>query len=190
MSISKILRPLVALCVLVFATVLPVTAASAHDRLVDSTPAANEILGASPSELTLRFSAAVTEIAGGNVVTISAKQQGEVSTGELKIDGDTLTLPISAELNGLYSVAWRVVSSDGHPIEGSYVFGVGDVTAKELADYAAELKNQPVGQAATAAEEEPPGAAAVVWASIAVLVFAAIVIAVIVWYQRNNSARK
>jgi hypothetical protein len=53
------------------------------------------------------------------------------------ISGNTITVTLSAnEVKGPVLVYYRVVSSDGHPVEGEYKFtyGVGEVTAQGVED--------------------------------------------------------
>ena len=49
-----------------------------------------------------------------------------VSTPDPTVDGHTVTWPMPKHLrNGPYVVTWRVISSDGHPVDGAFSFGVG-----------------------------------------------------------------
>jgi copper resistance protein C len=51
--------------------------------------------------------------------------------------GNTITVTLSAnEVKGPVLVYYRVVSADGHPVEGEYKFtyGVGEVTAQGVED--------------------------------------------------------
>lgn len=118
---------LAALCALGLTAALAVVAAApahAHDRLVSSDPADGAQLDAPPAAITLTFSTEPLDVEPQVVVTDSA---GTVVTeGTPTIAGPTATLPLdTAALGGdAYTVAWRVVSSDGHPIEGTFGFAV------------------------------------------------------------------
>ncbi|MFI2104191.1 copper resistance protein CopC [Isoptericola sp. NPDC019693] len=95
--------------------------ASAHDRLLSSDPADGATVDRAPTELTLRFSADVLA-AGAQVAVTTA--DGTVPT-EVTVDGDEVVAPLPDDLPaGDWDVAWRVVSSDGHPIEGELAFTV------------------------------------------------------------------
>lgn len=98
--------------------------ASAHDELVSSTPGANERFATTPSSVALRFSAPLLKI-GHEIRVVDAGLKNWVQ-GMSVLDRETLTQPLAADLPaGEYQVRWRVVSSDGHPINGSYSFLVG-----------------------------------------------------------------
>ncbi|MEO7267818.1 MAG: copper resistance CopC family protein [Knoellia sp.] len=104
----------------VCAGVLP---ASAHSRLLSITPADGSTLPASPAEVVLTFNepidpqfvtVRITDSEGGNVVGQDATAQGAKVT--LSVSD-----PIAA---GTYSVLYRVVSADSHPISGSTKFTI------------------------------------------------------------------
>jgi len=97
--------------------------ASAHDRLVSSDPKDGARLDDAPSSITLVFSAEVLE-AGAQVAVTTP--DGTVPT-EVSVDGDEATAALPADLpGGAWEVSWRVVSSDGHPIEGELAYTVAD----------------------------------------------------------------
>ncbi|OLT52621.1 copper resistance CopC family protein [Cellulosimicrobium sp. CUA-896] len=120
---------LAALCALGLTAVLAVVAATpahAHDRLTGSEPADGAQLDAPPGAITLTFNTEPLEVEPQVVVTDSAGTV--VAEGAPTIAGPTATLPLdTATLGGdSYTVAWRVVSSDGHPIEGTFGFAVAE----------------------------------------------------------------
>ncbi|WP_346927876.1 copper resistance CopC family protein [uncultured Arthrobacter sp.] len=47
-----------------------------------------------------------------------------LSDDNVQVNGATLSTAITAGQPGPYTVQWRAVSSDGHPIEGTYTFTV------------------------------------------------------------------
>ncbi|WP_017625207.1 copper resistance CopC family protein [Nocardiopsis chromatogenes] len=103
----------------------PAAPALAHDRLVSSTPEAEERLASGPDEVELVFSGEVMDV--GAAVTVLDADGAQVSQGEAGIDGDTVAQGLSETLpDGGYVVRWRVVSSDGHPISGAFSFAVGE----------------------------------------------------------------
>ena len=134
LSLRRPTSALPALLALVAALALGLTAvlttltagpASAHDRLLTSDPADGAQLATPPTAITLTFNTEPLPVEPQVVVTDSA---GTVVTqGAPAIDGTTATLALdpAVALGGdTYSVAWRVVSSDGHPIEGTFAFTV------------------------------------------------------------------
>lgn len=123
-------RALAVLLLTAVASVLPAGVAAAHDQLVDSAPASGERLDAAPTEVRLTFSGDLMELGSTVVVADAAGQDWAASTPVL--DGPTLTVPLAPDLpDGAYTVRWRVVSADGHPISGSVPFQVGDVPSPD-----------------------------------------------------------
>lgn len=99
-------------------------AAAAHDALVSTIPAAGERLDAAPAELELTFSSALMDL-GNQIQVLDADGRNWAESAPV-LNRETLVQPLPAEMpNGEYSVRWRAVSSDGHPITGSYEFLVG-----------------------------------------------------------------
>ncbi|MBE7699836.1 copper resistance protein CopC [Oerskovia sp. Sa1BUA8] len=105
--------------------------AQAHDRILSSDPADGAQLDAAPAALTMTFSTEPLAVEPQVVVTDTAGTV--VAQGAPTIEGTSATFPWPAELTGdTYTVAWRVVSSDGHPIEGTFSFAVA--AAPELVE--------------------------------------------------------
>ncbi|MGN8245067.1 copper resistance CopC family protein [Cellulomonas soli] len=98
--------------------------ATAHDQLLSTSPADGEVLTVAPSQLTLEFSADVLDLSTAVVLTPAGGTPTDLVTS---IDGPTVTAALPADLpSGTYTVAWRVVSADGHPIEGTFGYVVDD----------------------------------------------------------------
>ncbi|SKC56875.1 copper resistance CopC family protein [Krasilnikoviella flava] len=120
-------RALVALLAVALAPVLGVAVAqpaSAHDRLLSSDPADGASVDGAPTEIALVFSAEVLE-AGAQVAVTTP--DGTVAA-QVSVDGDEATATLPDDLpGGDWDVSWRVVSSDGHPIEGELAFRVAGV---------------------------------------------------------------
>lgn len=99
--------------------------ASAHDSLIDSSPAADSAVDTLPAELTLTFSAALIPGDGSTEVVVTDADGASVTDGEPRLDGALVTQPLVAEAAaGEYHVLWKVVSSDGHPTSGEFFFTV------------------------------------------------------------------
>ncbi len=94
--------------------------ASAHDRLLSSDPADGATVVALPAAITLEFS---DEIVPTGTQVVVTSDGADVGAAPVQVDGATVTAALPPDLaNGSYSVAWRAVSADGHPIEGSFAF--------------------------------------------------------------------
>lgn len=97
------------------------TAASAHDSLVSSSPAEGDTVS-SLSEVRLDFSANLLGTDGGNIVIVVGPDGRHYESECAALAGPTLTLPVALGAPGDYSVEWRAVSSDGHPVSGVIPF--------------------------------------------------------------------
>jgi len=99
--------------------------AYAHATLVSSEPPADSRLASSPPRVRLLFNEEVDpSLAQLSLVA----RDGRVT--RLAVKGDphdvrALVAPVATLATGGYRLVWRVVSADGHPVEGSFVFFVG-----------------------------------------------------------------
>jgi hypothetical protein len=98
--------------------------ASAHDAMVSQSPGQGETVTAGPFDIRLEFSDTPMAVGEGSGNEISIKgPSGEVEySGCLPIEGNFGVLRVDLDQAGTYSVGWRVVSSDGHPISGEFTF--------------------------------------------------------------------
>ncbi len=97
--------------------------AAAHARLVSATPAPNATIAPTRS-ISLTFSErSVPAFSGFDVVNSAGEKIAvETSVGD---DGKTLTGTLARPLAaGVYRIDWRIASSDGHRMTGSYTFTV------------------------------------------------------------------
>ena len=64
----------------------------------------------------------------GHQVRVTDSEGQPVTEGPLEQNGTTVSQPLgeTGAQDETYQVVWRVVSSDGHPIEGTYTYEVGD----------------------------------------------------------------
>lgn len=102
--------------------------ASAHAVLVASTPSDGAQLDSAPEEVSLEFNEPVSVDLGG--LRVYAADGRRVDEGETRTDGEVVAIDLADDLDdGAYVATYRVVSADGHPIQGGLVFSVGDVEA-------------------------------------------------------------
>ena len=102
-----------------------VPAASAHAVLVSSSPADDQVVTAAPTEVTLSFTEQVEATDGGvDVIAPSGRHVARTSalTGS---STNRLAVPVKADEQGTYTVVYRVISADGHPVAGSFIYHVG-----------------------------------------------------------------
>jgi copper resistance protein C len=95
------------------------TPAWAHNSLVEALPAKDSVLQTAPPTVTLKFLATLK--AGGATMTVTGPD-GATAIGAATIDGKTISAPFTGAAGGLYQVSYDVVSTDGHPVKGSYTF--------------------------------------------------------------------
>ena len=110
------LTTLVAALVLLLAGSGPATA---HANLVSTDPADGSSLETAPSEVTLTFS----ENVGNGFVAVTAPSGRQVRTSNVSTLDRVLSADVaSSDERGQYTVAYRIVSADGHPISGEIGF--------------------------------------------------------------------
>ena len=111
----------------VLAVALP-TSAHAHSALVGGTPEAGSVLANFPSRIALTFNEPLLKLNQGkaNTLRITSPQGEEVALATPVIEGSTIstTATSTPEEIGEYTLSYRVVSNDGHPIEGSFTFSI------------------------------------------------------------------
>lgn len=100
------------------------TPALAHDELV-STEVVIDADAGTPGSLVLTFSDVVLEV--GTEIHVTGPDGSDASGGDPEHDARDVIQPLADDLApGDYDVVWRVVSSDGHPIEGALSFDVAE----------------------------------------------------------------
>ena len=127
--------------------------AQAHDTLLESDPADGATLETSPEAITLTFSADILDVSP--LVRITDENGEQLAEITPSIDGPVATATLEEPLPaGTSTVQWRVVSSDGHPIEGTFGVTVEqDAAAEETTEAPAE-ESAPAETAAPAEEGE------------------------------------
>lgn len=97
--------------------------ASAHNSLVGSNPAENASLDAGPPTVMLTFDQPVQEGEGLNSVAITGPDGKEWQGGPATVDSNVVSAPLR-ELGpkGTYTIGYRIVSADGHPVSGKVTF--------------------------------------------------------------------
>ncbi len=115
------------------ALVGPAGPAAAHDELISTQPSADAVLDTAPTSIALEFSQDVLAISPTIVLTGPA---GQVDLAAPTVDATRVSVPVPADLPpGAYSVIWRIVSVDGHPVQGTFGFTLtGPVTTSTPTD--------------------------------------------------------
>ncbi|SDP84220.1 hypothetical protein SAMN04487914_1567 [Arthrobacter sp. ok909] len=103
---------------------VPAAAAQAHDALETTDPPNGSVLGTVPATIGLTFNH--TPIAIGSVVHVRDATGTDQADGPVAILDNHVSQAVKAGApEGNYTVVWRVVSSDGHPIDGTFIFTAG-----------------------------------------------------------------
>ncbi len=129
--------------------------ASAHAELIGSSPSADSTV----TEVTT-----VSITAGEELLDIGDNAEGFVMTvtdstglfygdGCVSVDGDTASMAVSLAAAGDYVVAYRVVSNDGHPVEGQFAFTVNGNDNAEQGSAFAETPECGIAQTPVAVDD-------------------------------------
>jgi copper transport protein len=115
----------IALCAAALFALGAASTAVAHAVLVETTPGNDSVLEESPDRVTLRFNEPV-ETAFGSVRVYDSSAQ-RVDSGDIsRPDEKSVAVRIDRRLpRGTYTVTWRAISADSHPVSGAFVFHVG-----------------------------------------------------------------
>lgn len=101
----------------------PAGPAAAHNQLVEAAPEPEARLTTTPEVVELVFAEPLDP--EFTTVVVNDAAQTPVALGEPEVEGGRVTVSLPPRLtDGEYTVAYRVVSADGHPVQGSYSFTV------------------------------------------------------------------
>ncbi len=96
-----------------------------HSSLVSATPAKDAVLTEFPTEISLTFNESLLEIGADNPNKVEVtNSMGDLLSGAATVAGPVINAPLQITGNDVYKVKYRVVSADGHVIEGEYSFSV------------------------------------------------------------------
>lgn len=132
----------------------------AHTGLQSSSPEADSIVEQGFNEIVLEFN---TEVEPLSSFKLKAQNGSELQIDTLDIDGSRIVGTIDDEIpNGIYTVEWKIVGSDGHPIEGDFKFTVNvqgveptPSPEQEPVDSASPIPTVTVDQGASPQEDVP-----------------------------------
>ena len=125
--------------------------ATAHDDVIDQIPAPGSQVEAGLVEIKLDFSNELLDLGSGAEIIVTGPDGNPATATCADLSGTLATAQTDRDQAGNYTVAWRVVSSDGHPIEGSYSFELLNTSA-----YVAGANIQPCLIATSEVVEEEP----------------------------------
>ncbi|GAA2466737.1 copper resistance protein CopC [Streptomyces macrosporus] len=130
------------------------TPAGAHAVLTGSAPAQGEVVKEAPREVTLTFSESVAlsddsiRVLAPDGKRVDTGEPGERPAGAGDGGGDGFRYGVALRdglVDGTYTVAWRAVSADSHPIAGGFTFSVGAPSETSVTVSGEEPGGGPVG---------------------------------------------
>ena len=119
--IRQLLTALLGAAIFAAALLGAVAPASAHDVAESTSPASGATVAAPPEKVSITFSR--NPLALGSQVAVNHADGANWADGAVEIVDNVASQKLKPGAPaGLYTVAWRVASSDGHPIEGTFTF--------------------------------------------------------------------
>lgn len=132
------------------------SSAFAHDALVGSDPADGASLETAPEVITLSFSGEPIDIAPQIILRQNNETVAELSP---ELDGFDVHADVPDLAGGEYQIAYSIVSSDGHRIEGFTTFTLADGSEQDAsASEPASDQPEPTSDAGSGepAEDQSP----------------------------------
>ncbi|RNG05064.1 copper resistance CopC/CopD family protein [Streptomyces botrytidirepellens] len=101
--------------------------ASAHAALTSTSPGEGAVVKSAPSDVSLTFTEGV--LLGRDAVRVLDPKGKRVDAGKAAhVGGKSSTASValrSGLSDGTYTVAWKAVSEDSHPVSGAFTFSIG-----------------------------------------------------------------
>ncbi|MFF7210788.1 copper resistance CopC/CopD family protein [Streptomyces sp. NPDC008238] len=123
-SVLRLLALPLAVLGLLLGTAVP---ASAHAALIGSDPAQGSVVKTAPAQVRLTFSEGV--LLSRDAIRVLGPDGRRAETGDANDGGRGNTTAAVALRPGLgdgtYTVAWKAVSADSHPVAGAFTFSIG-----------------------------------------------------------------
>ncbi|MDQ0871084.1 methionine-rich copper-binding protein CopC [Arthrobacter sp. V1I9] len=166
---------------LAFLFFFPLAPAAAHDAIESFAPAEGAVVAEAPAAVKLTFNN--TPIALGAAVQVTDGSGTDQAEGPVVITDNVASQAVKTSAPaGRYTVTWRVVSSDSHPIEGQYTFIAGDSPGSS-----SSLAAVPAAPSTPASETALP--VATTWALVASGAVAVASLLLMDWYVRLRLPR-
>lgn len=150
--------------------------ASAHDAAGASSPADGATVPTPPAEVSVTFNQAPLGL--GSQVRVSDPAGTDWADGKVEIVDNVATQKLrEGAPAGKYTVQWRVVSSDSHPIEGTFSFTATAGAAGSTAAAPVPTVGTPQPGLTPAPEKAPDASEPFPWSLV---VFAAVAVGLLV----------
>ncbi len=179
-SLSAVVLSLVLVCGGLLLTSGP---AAAHDQMSSTDPADGATIAQVPEEIALTFTGNPQGI--GSEVQVKDADGTDWAVGEVKIVDNQAIQPLKPGAPaGDYTVNWRVVSADAHPIEGSFAF---EATGGSVAS---AVPSQPIDEVTPAPPENVSGGGFQWGITAMIVVLVGLVVAIAVTARKRLGSTK
>ena len=122
----------ISLCLALLLSLLVAPAASAHTVLIGSNPTAGATVSQLPESIVLKFANPLLTLGSSSInrVQVVDPMGMTITSPDNIVKGSILSnvLQPSMVMSGIYKVTFRVAAQDGHVLNGSFSFHVGDRT--------------------------------------------------------------
>jgi copper resistance protein C len=137
--------------------ILPVTPAFAHTGLHDSVPKQGEVVTEPLSQIVLTFESKIEQ---GSSFELTTAAGATIKPEQVTVENTLLKGSIQPLENGEYTLVWKVIGADGHPIDGKYSFSVNvpatsDENAKDESNQKAEPESSKEDEELTEGQKSP-----------------------------------
>jgi methionine-rich copper-binding protein CopC len=105
--------------------VLTASPAQAHNYLVSSTPAAGSVLTELPAQFSVTTNGVLLDFGGdGSTAALEVKGPDGLYYGDgcVTVSGPSVSTDAAIGGPGEYTILWRVISTDGHPVSNEFTF--------------------------------------------------------------------
>lgn len=139
------MRKFLVLLAIASITVLSIPSASAHGAVVSTFPEQFANATPIPTQVWVEFDGNLQTLDGQTINTIEVVDSTglAVSFGDPVIAGARITTKVSGQsAPGVFTVNYRIVSEDGHPVEGSYTFNASPEYAEAVPVLYTEVENK------------------------------------------------
>lgn len=121
MNPRRTLRVVVVGAVIMLLGVIGAVPALAHDSLTGSVPADGSSVDTGPTEVTLTFNDVVQNLQP--LITVVGPNADHWEGSPVTVVNNTVSVPVHPlGPAGLYTVSYRIISADGHAVEGTTTF--------------------------------------------------------------------
>jgi methionine-rich copper-binding protein CopC len=152
--------------------------AQAHAKLTGSSPGAGSTWEVAPTKVILEFNENVQ--ANFAVVTVAGPGGSAISTGHVSVTDNKVIAGVRRPTQpGDYTVAWRVVSEDGHPVDGEFTY---TLTRRAMGNTQRSSQPPPVASHASNSSGWLRSATGL----LAVVVSVVLVASALLWFQRRR----